>query len=292
MSNIHPLASIDPRAELGRDVTIGPFSVVGPDVRVGDGCVLYNNVTLLGPCEIGPRNTFFPYAAVGAAPQDLKHKGEPTRVVIGAGNTIREFVTIHRGTAVDRISGGVTRIGDRNLIMVSVHVAHDVQIGNHVIIANNTQIAGHCAIEDFVNIGGSVSIHHFVTIGRYAFVAGATRVLVDVPPYVKCAGYDPTIRTLNTDGLTRWRIGEESIAALKSAHRLLFARRNEQSVGRTTEALRTIESNGLIRDEHVSYLVGFLRRQLSESVFGRSREIMRTDVPQDREAFYRDGRPA
>lgn len=289
MSNVHPTAFVDPRAELGDDVEVGPLSYVGPHVRLGDGCRLGPRVTLLGPADFGPRNTFFPGCVLGAAPQDLKHKGGPTRLEVGAENVFRELVTVHRGTEVDRQSEGVTRVGTHNLIMVGVHIAHDADIGSNIIIANNVQIAGHVRIEDAVVVGGVAAMHHFVTIGRLAYVAGMTRVTHDVPPFVKVMGYKQEVRGINVEGLRRWRFPEESVKRFKQAERLLYARRGGRSPLRTAEALAEIEADGLVADEHVRYLVEFLRRKLEVGVFGRVREHYRTDVDTDRAAFYRDG---
>lgn len=286
MSEIHPLAYVDPRAEVGRDARIGPFCHVGADVKLGDGCVLHSHVTLLGPSEFGPHNVFFPQSVLGAAPQDIKYKGGPTRLVVGGHNIFREQVTAHRGTEVDQISGGVTRIGSHNLFLVGAHIAHDNDLGNHIVLANYVQIAGHCRIEDCAHVGGLAAMHHFVTIGRNAYVGGMTRVVNDVPPYMKFTGYDAGVRALNTEGLRRWKFPEESIAALKEAHRLLYGRRTEESPGRIAEGLREIEQNGLMRDEHVRYLVEFVRRQMADGVYGRARERQRNDVAADREKFY------
>jgi UDP-N-acetylglucosamine acyltransferase len=286
MSEIHPTAVVDPRARLGRDVRIGPLCYVGADVELGDGCNLHPHVTLLGPSTFGVRNEVYSHCTLGAAPQDLKYKGGPTALVVGDNNIFRENVTVHRGTEVDRRSAGRTRLGNHNLLMVGVHVAHDSDVGNHAIIANQVQIAGHVRIEDCVTVGGSSAMHHFVTVGRNAFVGGMTRITHDVPPYMKVQGYDQQIRGTNIEGMRRWHIPEESIAAVKAAWRLLYARRGESSPGRTMQALREIESNGLVNDEHVRYLVDFLRRKLDIGIFGRTREHDRTDTPSDRAAFY------
>ena len=286
MSQIHPSAVIDRSAQLGRDVIIGPYCYVGPDVILGDNCELISNVTLLGPSRFGSRNQVYPFCVLGAAPQDLKFKGGPTRLEVGDANIFREYVTAHRGTEVDVTSGGVTKIGDKNLFMIGAHIAHDSEVGSHVIIANAVQIAGHVRIEDCVNIGGVVGIHHFVTIGRNSFVGGMSRITKDVPPYVKVQGYKQAVRGLNIEGIRRWDFSESSISNLKKAARLLFPRKDEQSVGRTKEALMRIESDGLMNDDHVAYLVNFLRRQLDKGVFGRIREHFRSDSDQDREGFY------
>lgn len=286
MAEIHPTAYVDRRAELGPDVEVGPFAHVGADVQVGAGCVIHSRVTLLGPLDIGEHCTFFPGAVLGSAPQDLKYKGGPTRLSIGNHNVFRELVTVHRGTEVDRRSGGVTRIGDHNLLMVGVHVAHDAQVENHVILANNVLIAGHVHIEDCVNVGGASAMHHFVTVGRNAFVGGMTRVTSDVPPFMKIAGYDAVVHGVNAEGMRRWKFPEESVTAVKEAYRLLYGRRGEQGVGRTGRALDEIETNGLMEDPQVRYLVEFIRRQMREGVFGRARERGRSDSDQDRETFY------
>ncbi len=286
MTEVHPTAVVDKRAELGRNVRIGPLCHVGPDVQLGDGCVLHAQVTVLGPARFGADNEFYPHCTIGAAPQDLKYKGGPTRLEVGDHNVFRENVTVHRGTEVDVQSGGVTRIGDHNLLMVGVHVAHDCHLGNHIILANQVQLAGHVRIEDCVNVGGASAMHHFVTVGRFAFVGGITRVTHDVPPYMKVQGYEQEVRAVNVTGMQRWHVPEDSIAAVKAAFRLLFARRSNRAPGRTLQALREIEENGLIRDEHVRYLVDFLRRKLEVGVYGRVREHFRNDSEADRAAFY------
>jgi UDP-N-acetylglucosamine acyltransferase len=288
MTQIHPTAIVDPQAVLGNHVKIGPYCVVGPGVVLGDACELVAHVTLLGPAEFGMCNTFYPYCVLGAAPQDLKYKGGPTRLLVGSHNVFREHVTAHRGTEVDRRSQGVTRIGDHNLFMIGVHVAHDSDLGSHLLIANQVQIAGHVRIEDRVVVGGVAAMHHFVTVGRDAFVAGMTRVAHDVPPYMKVMGYIQAVRGVNTEGMRRWEVPAESIRAVKAAARLLYARRRSQSPLRTAAALTEIENNGLMDDEHVAYLVAFVRRMLAVGVFGRMREHERSDVPADRQWFYRD----
>ncbi|RMF79071.1 MAG: acyl-ACP--UDP-N-acetylglucosamine O-acyltransferase [Planctomycetota bacterium] len=286
MSQIHPTAFVDPRAELGANVCVGAFAYVGPEVVIGDDCVIHPHATVLGPSVFGRGNQVFPQATLGAAPQDLKYKGGPTRLEIGDNNIFRENVTVHRGTEVDRTSSGRTRIGNRNLFMCGVHVAHDSEVGDHVILANNVLVAGHVRIENCVTIGGASAMHHFTTIGRNAYVGGMTRITHDVPPYVKVQGYDQEVRGVNTEGMRRWRIDADSISAVKQAFRLIFPRRGDRSLGRTAEAIREIEQNGLIDDEHVRYLVEFLRRKIEIGVYGRVREALRSDADRDREAFY------
>lgn len=287
MTEIHPLAYVDPKATLGRNVRVAPFAYVGPDVEVGDDSEIHPHATLLGPARFGQENIFFPHSTLGAAPQDLKFRGGITRLETGDQNVFRENVTVHRGTEVDRQSGGVTRIGDHNLFMVGVHVAHDSDIGSHVVLANHVQIAGHVCIEDCVNIGGASAMHHFVTVGRYANITGMTRITHDVPPYLRVDGRDQEVRAVNTKGLQRWHIDPESIRRLKEAFRLLYARRNGRaSPGRTMEQLHLIEQNGLAQDPHVAYLVRFLRDKMQVGVYGRVRESARLDTDHDRARFY------
>lgn len=283
---IHPSAVVDPRARLADDVRIGPLCYVGADVELGPGCELHAQVTLLGPARIGAGNIFFPQCIVGAGPQDLKYRGGPTRLEIGDHNVFRELVTVHRGTEVDEQSGGVTRIGHRNVIMVGVHVAHDVHIGNHCIISNSTQLAGHVRVEDYANISGFTGMHHFVTIGRYAFVAGMTRLTSDVPPYMIVAGYQSQVRGVNIEGMRRWRLPPESIEALRQAYRRLWGRRDEGGPAALSAGLREIRTDGLMQDPHVRYLVDFLSRKIDQGVYGRSRERHRRDCDRDREGFY------
>ncbi len=283
MSRIHPLAFVDPNARIGRDVDIGPFCHVGPHVSLGDNCRLHPHCTLLGPAEIGPHNEFYPQSTIGAAPQDLKYRGGPTLLHIGAHNVFRELTTVHRGTEIDT---GITRIGDHNLLMVGVHIAHDVVIADHVIIANGVQVAGHCRIEERVNIGGLCAMHHFVTVGRYAYVGGMTGMRADIPPYMKCSGWNAEVRGFNAEGMRRWKLPEPSIDAMKRAYKILYAGRREDSAGRTVQALAEIDASPLAADPHVAYLVQFLRRQLAASTHGRHLETRRRDTDDDRRRFY------
>ena len=284
-THIHPTAVVEPGARLGRGVRVGPFCYVAADVELGDGCLLHPHVTLLGPSTFGARNQFFPQATRGGPPQDLKYRGGPTPLVVGDDNVFRESVTVHRGTEVDA-SGGVTRIGSNNLLMVGVHVAHDVEVGNHCILANCVQLAGHVCIEDRVVVGGHSAMHHFVTVGRYAYIAGMTRITHDVPPYLKVAGYDQKVRGPNSLGMGRWQIPEPSIRGVRAAWRMLYARRRPAAPA--IQVLGEIESNGLMGDDHVRYLVEFLRRKLAAGgALGRVREARRADSDADRRKFYR-----
>jgi len=263
---ISPHAVVDDEADIADDVEIGPFCVVGPNVKIGPGCKVLNNVTIIGHTTIGPNNVFFPNAVIGAPPQDLKYKGAVTRLEIGEGNTFREAVTVHVGTEK---GGGITRIGNRNLLMVNTHLGHDVHLGNHCIIANNTMIAGHVVIGNNVAMMGGVGIHHFVSIGDFAYLGGAARIHHDVPPFVKVDGEDK-IRALNTVGLRRAGFADEDIAALKEAVRKLW-------FGKKKSLSRAVAEYDLMNgvNPQVKRMIEFLqRRDLGKH--GRYLEGLRT----------------
>lgn len=224
--NIPPTAAIHPGARIDDDVTIGPFSVIGENVRIESGTVIENNVTIVGHTTIGRNNHFFPGAVIGTQPQDLKFRGEPTRVEIGEGNTIREYVTVNVGTVH---GGGVTRIGNHNLIMACCHVAHDCQLHDHIVMANGVLLAGHVVVQSHVVFGGLAAVHHFATIGRYAFVGGLTRVAKDVPPYMTIEGNPSKIWCVNSVGLKRHDFSAEVVSDIKRAHKLLFREEGDKT---------------------------------------------------------------
>jgi UDP-N-acetylglucosamine acyltransferase len=253
MPQISPIAVVDPKAELADDVEVGPFCVVGPDVRIGGGTRLLNNVTLTGHTTLGTGNIVFPHAVLGAAPQDLKYKGAPTRLVIGNNNMIREAVTIHIGTEK---GGGITTLGDSNLLMVNSHLGHDATFGSRCILGNNVMIAGHVVCGDNVVLLGAAGVHHFVTIGDFAYVAGAARIHHDVPPFVKVAD-DDKIRALNKVGLRRAGYAEADIEALDEAFRRLFVGKGKRAFSTRLAEFHT--ENGL--NVHVVKMVEFLRRR-------------------------------
>ena len=197
---ISPHAIVDPRAEIHPSVEVGPFSIIGPEVVVGAGTTIGSHAVIEGNTTIGENNKISHHAVIGSPPQDLKYAGEPTRLEIGNGNIIREFATIHRGTPG---GGGVTRVGDRCMIMAYVHVAHDGQIGNEVVLANAVNMAGHVTIGDYVIVGGVCAIHQFVRIGRFAFIGGFTAVSQDVVPFGMVAGSRGSLKGINTVGLKR-----------------------------------------------------------------------------------------
>ncbi len=274
---IHPTALVDPRAELGRDVFVGPYCVVGPHVELGDGCRLHHQVTIAGHTRVGPGCEFFPTAVIGMKPQDLKYRGEHTRLEIGRNNVFREQVTIHPGTGA---GGSLTRIGDDNHFLIGVHVAHDCDIANHCVVANHVQLAGHIKVEDYVWFGGQSGIHHFVTIGRHAFVGGLTRVTADVPPFMifVAARTHARVRFVNGVGLKRRGFSEEEIAALKNAWFRLYSRRARLG-GRAIHQMagEILAEDGT--DGNVRYLCEFIIRSAAHGRNGRYLEALRSDDP-------------
>jgi len=216
---IHPTAHIDPGAVIGTDVTIGAFTVIGAHVEIGDGCRIASHVVIDGPTVIGRDNRIYSHSAIGGDPQDKKYHGEPTRLVIGDRNVIREFCTINRGTSDD---AGETRIGSDNWIMAYVHIAHDCVVGNHTIFANAASLAGHCRVEDHVILGGFSLIHQFCQVGAHAFTAMGSVVNRDVPPFVTVAGPYAEPHGINSEGLRRRGYDNTRIGAIKRAYRTLY----------------------------------------------------------------------
>ncbi|MBT8421633.1 MAG: acyl-ACP--UDP-N-acetylglucosamine O-acyltransferase [Gammaproteobacteria bacterium] len=251
-SLIHPTAVIDPSAELAGDVRVGPYSIIGADVSIGAGTEIGPHVVINGPTTIGSDNTIFQFASVGEAPQDKKYAGEPTRLEIGDRNTIREFVTINRGTTQDL---GITRLGDDNWIMAYVHIAHDCQVGNQTIFANNASIAGHVRIDDYVILGGFTLIHQFCSIGKHAMTAFGTGIGMDVPPYVTVGGSPAKAHGLNMEGLRRRGFSEQSRKALRRAYRTLY--REGLGLQDAISALREQEKDC----KEVAVFVRFLEQQ-------------------------------
>ncbi len=219
MANVHPTAIIDPDAQLAPDVEIGPYCVVGPGVSIGAGTRLSSHVVVRRDTVIGANNRIFQFASIGEDPQDKKYAGERTLLKIGNGNTIREFVTINRGTAQDR---GETVIGDDNWIMAYVHVAHDCLVGSHTIFANSTNLAGHVEIGDWVILGGVTGVHQFCKVGAHAMTGVGTVLLHDLPPYVMCSGNTASAHGLNSEGLRRRGFDAAAIGALRNAYKTLY----------------------------------------------------------------------
>ena len=229
MSNIHPTAIVAESARLDPTVTVGPYAVVGPQVTIGPGTSVGAHCVIEGHTTIGADNRIFQFASLGAAPQDKKYAGEPTRLVIGDRNTIREFCTFNLGTTQDR---GVTTIGDDNWIMAYVHIAHDCVVGNQTILANNATLAGHVQVADQAIIGGLTGIHQFVKVGAHAMVGFATAVSQDVPPFMLVDGNPMAVRGFNVVGLRRRGFSAARIAAVKQMHRFIYRQ------GRTLEDAR------------------------------------------------------
>jgi UDP-N-acetylglucosamine acyltransferase len=216
---IHSTAIIDPKAEIETGVEIGPYSVIGADVRIGSGTRVGSHVVIQGPTTIGRNNRVFHFCSLGEAPQDKKYNGEPTALEIGDGNTIREYCTINRGTAQDV---GVTRIGNDNWIMAYVHVAHDCQIGSHTILANSVTLAGHVHVEDYAILGGATLVHQFCRLGAHIIVGGGSRLRQDVPPYIMADGSEVKPHGLNVEGLKRRGFSPETITHLKRAYKTIY----------------------------------------------------------------------
>jgi UDP-N-acetylglucosamine acyltransferase len=220
MPQVHPTAIVAPGARLADDVAIGPYCIVGADVVLAAGVSLKSHVVVEGRTTIGEGTRLFPFAAIGLEPQDLKYAGEASSLVIGRGNTIREYVTINPGTAG---GGMVTRVGDDCLLMVGVHVAHDCQIGDHVIMANNATLAGHVVVEEYARLGGLCAVHQFVRIGRHAMIGGMSGVERDVIPYGQVMGDRARLTGLNIIGMQRFGFSREDIQGLRSAYQFLFS---------------------------------------------------------------------
>ena len=274
--NVHPSAVVARGAKLGRGVEIGPYAVIGEHVSLGDGCRVHHHATVEGHTTLGENCEVFPYAALGLPPQDLKFRGEPTRLDIGRNNMFREMSTVHPGT--DN-GGGVTRVGDNNLIMIGVHVAHDCVIGNRCIIANYVQFAGHVHVENNVNMGGHSAVHHFVTIGEHAFIGGLTRVASDVPPYVvmvAARGTRPEIRMINGVGLQRNGFSREDVQALKDAYMKLFSRRARQGASAISDRVQAI-LDATPLNPCVEKLCRFMMRSFAHGRHGRYLESLRRD---------------
>ena len=219
MSGIHATAVVDPRAELDASVSVGPYAVIGPHVRVGAGTTIGAHCVIEGHTRIGSDNRIFQFASIGAAPQDKKYAGEPTRLEIGHGNTIREFVTINTGTVQDE---GVTRLGDDNWIMAYVHIAHDCQVGNQTTLANNTTLAGHVDVGDWATVGGLTGVLQRMRIGAHTMIGFASHVGKDVPPFMVVDGNPLAVRGVNLVGLRRRAFSDERIAAIREMHKLLY----------------------------------------------------------------------
>ncbi|NCF21081.1 MAG: acyl-ACP--UDP-N-acetylglucosamine O-acyltransferase [Haliea sp.] len=216
---IHPQAIVDPAARLGEGVVVGPWSLIGPEVEIGPGTVVESHVVIRGPTRIGAGNHIYQFSSIGEATPDIKYRGEPTRLVIGDNNVIRENVTVHRGTVQDR---GETSIGDDNLIMAYVHVGHDCVIGNHTVLVNNCALAGHVKIGDWAILSGYTLVHQFCQIGAHAFSGMGSAIGKDVPAYITVSGSPAQAKTINLEGLRRRGFSSDAIGQLRRAFKILY----------------------------------------------------------------------
>ncbi|MGR8918499.1 MAG: acyl-ACP--UDP-N-acetylglucosamine O-acyltransferase [Gammaproteobacteria bacterium] len=248
---IDPTARVDPAAQLADDVEVGPWTLIGPGVEIGSGTRIGSHCVLKGPTVIGPDNTIAPFCSIGDDPQDKKFDpGGSSRLEIGRGNTIREYCSINRGTA---LGGGVTRVGNDNWIMAYCHVAHDCRIGDHTVFANNATLAGHVEIDDYVILGGFTGVHQFCRLGEGSFSAISAVIVRDVPPFVTVDGNTARPRSINREGLRRRGVGADAIAALKRCYRALYRQ------GRTLEdALEVLEAEAAGCAE-VERMLAFIR---------------------------------
>lgn len=274
--SIHPTAIIEKGAQIGQAVTIGPYCYVGPHVVIGDNCTIHHHATIEGCTSLGQGCEVFPQALLGTRPQDMKYNGEHTTLEIGSDNIFRELVTVHPGTAN---GGGVTRIGNNNLFLVGVHVAHDCHVGSRCVLANYTQLAGHVHVENHVNMGGHSAVHHFVTIGKHAFIGGMTRIPADVPPFmviVAARGTRTEVRMVNGVGLQRNGYSGEDITALKTAYMRIFSRRVRMNGTAIRDRVEAILQDSDLNTQ-VEYLCRFLLRSFAHGRHGRYLESLRQD---------------
>jgi UDP-N-acetylglucosamine acyltransferase len=249
--NIHPTAIVDPKAELADDVTVGAFSIIGPDVKIDSGTRVGSHVVINGHTSIGKKNEIFQFSSLGEAPQDKKYKDEPTKLEIGDHNTIREFCTFNRGTVQDK---GVTKIGDHNWIMAYVHIAHDCHVHNHTILANNSSLAGHVDMFDHAILGGFTLVHQFCKIGQHVITAVGSVVFKDIPPYVTASGYDANPHGINAEGLKRRGFSTESITNIKRAYKTLYRK------SLTLEEAKQVLTQEALNAPELDILVAFLNQ--------------------------------
>jgi UDP-N-acetylglucosamine acyltransferase len=257
MADIHPTAIVERGAELGRTTVVGPYCHVGPHVELGDGVRLISHVVVAGHTRIGAGSVIYPFASIGQPPQVLKPIGERSELVIGANNTIREHVTMNPGTGFGKI---ITTVGDGGLFMVGVHVAHDCEVGNNVVMANNATLGGHVQVGDFAYIGGLAAVHQFVRIGRHAMIGGMSGVENDVIPYGSVMGDRARLSGLNIVGLKRRGFSREQIHSLRNAYRLLFAQEGTMQE-RLSDVAELFEDSGPVID-----IIEFIRVDSSRAI--------------------------
>ena len=231
---IHPLAIVDPSAEVGDGVEIGPWTTVGPGVVIGPGCVIASHVVLKGPTVIGKNNKIYQFSSLGEDTPDMKYKGEPTRLVMGDNNIVREGVTIHRGTVQD---AGETRIGNDNLFMAYAHVGHDSVVGNHTVFINNASLAGHVHVGDWAILAGYTLVHQFCRVGAHSFAGFGTHITKDVPAYVTVSGQPAEAKTINVEGLRRRGFSSDSITSIRRAYKIIYRQglTAEEALGKLRE---------------------------------------------------------
>ncbi len=268
MPTIHHTAIVDRNADLAYDVQVGPFSIIGPQVKIGRGTVVGSHCVLEGKTSIGEFNKVHHHVMLGQIPQDLKFRGENSALEVGDHNEFREFTTVHIGT--DN-GGGITRIGSHNLIMVNAHIAHDCHVADHCVLSNNVMLAGHVLVEDHAVLAGGLGVQHFATIGRNAFVAGLSGVVHDVPPFMMAKGDPARPRAINAIGLSRHQFEPETVAALKKACTLLFGGKSPSQAA----ALEQVEAE-FGEDRCIQELIDFVRRS-SNAPNGRHLEALRAD---------------
>src|SRR5438094_9105053 len=247
---IHPTAIIDPGAELGARTSVGPYCVIGPDVVLGPDCWIQHHVTLCGPMKAGAKNRFYAYCSIGQQTQDLKYRGEPTYLEIGAENTFREFVTVNRSTT----SEGKTRIGNCGNFLAYSHIGHDCSVGDHVVFSNKGTFAGHVQVGNHAVMGGLTAVHQFCRIGRFAITGGCSKIAKDVPPFMIADGNPAEIRGVNLVGLERAGFSPESVKAIKEAFRLIY--RSKLNTGQAIDAVR----NQIEPREEVTQLIEFIEK--------------------------------
>jgi UDP-N-acetylglucosamine acyltransferase len=253
MANIHPAALVDPGADLDATVTVGPWTRIGPNVRVAAGTSIGSHCVIEGHTSIGRENRIFQFSSIGAAPQDKKYAGEPTRLEIGDRNVIREFCTFNTGTAQD---AGVTRLGDDNWMMAYVHLAHDVQVGNKTIFANNAQVAGHVVVGDWAILSAFTAAHQFVRVGAHAITGMGSILLQDVPPFVTAAGNPAQPHGINSEGLKRRNFSAAHIASIRRAYKSLY--KSGLTLEEAKRALAEAAGNDAEARESIHMLLAFV----------------------------------
>lgn len=244
-------ALVDKSAKIADNVTISPFTVIGPNVEIGEGTWVGPHVVINGPTKIGRHNKFYQFSSIGEEPQDKKYNGEPTRLEIGDNNVFRECTTVSRGTST---GGGLTKIGNDNLFMAYVHIAHDCSVGNNTTFSNNASLAGHVTVDDYANLGGFVGVHQFCNIGSYCFCAGGSIIVKDVLPFIMVSGYPAQVYGLNVEGLKRRQFTPDDIITLKRAYKVLY----RQGIP-LEEALHKMEEM-IPECAHVATLIDFIKK--------------------------------